>query len=47
MRLNNGKPEPFPIEDEANIDKRRAEMGLMPFADYVKVILDRYQKAKP
>ena len=32
----NGKMEPRPIEDEANIDKRREEMGLGSFADYEK-----------
>jgi hypothetical protein len=29
------KFELFPIEDEKNVDKRRAEMGLGPLADYV------------
>lgn len=29
------KNELFPIEDEKNVDKRRAEMGLGPLADYV------------
>jgi hypothetical protein len=31
-----GKNEPRPIEDEANLDKRRAEMGLGPFESYRK-----------
>ncbi len=26
----------YPIEDEENVDKRRAEVGLMPIADYLK-----------
>ena len=25
---------PQPIEDEANLDRRRAELGLQPFAEY-------------
>jgi tetratricopeptide (TPR) repeat protein len=29
---------PFPIEDEANVDKRRAEIGLQPLAEYAKTI---------
>lgn len=30
-------PEPSPIEDEANVEARRAQMGMMPLADYVCV----------
>ncbi len=30
--------EPAPIEDEANVDKRRAEIGLGPLAEYAKQI---------
>jgi hypothetical protein len=30
-----GKWEPFPIEDEANVDTRRAEVGLPPLAAYI------------
>jgi len=30
-----GKWEPFPIEDEANVDLRRAEVGLPPLAKYI------------
>lgn len=29
---------PFPIEDEENVDKRRAEIGLEPLAEYAKTI---------
>ncbi len=29
-----GEPRPRPIEDEANVDKRRAEVGLPPLAEY-------------
>jgi hypothetical protein len=28
------KNEFFPIEDEKNVDKRRAEIGMMPLEDY-------------
>ena len=30
----NGELIPQPIEDEANLDRRRAELGLQPFAEY-------------
>jgi hypothetical protein len=30
-----GAFEPFPIEDEPNVDKRRKEVGLGPLADYL------------
>ncbi|MCC6615873.1 MAG: hypothetical protein IT320_20555 [Anaerolineae bacterium] len=30
-----GHDQPLPIEDEANVDARRAAMGLEPLADYV------------
>jgi hypothetical protein len=33
--VESGKWEPFPIEDEANLDARRAEVGLPPLAEYV------------
>ena len=31
-----------PIEDEANVDKRRAEVGLPPLADYVVMLKQMY-----
>jgi len=31
-----GKPEFFPIADEAHVDERRASMGLEPLAEYAK-----------
>lgn len=31
-----GKPSFYPIEDEENVDKRRAEVGLEPLAEYGK-----------
>ena len=31
-----GKLKPFPIEDEANVDRRRCEVGLPPLAKYLK-----------
>jgi hypothetical protein len=31
----NNNSHPFPIEDEANLDQRRRDMGLMPFSEYV------------
>lgn len=35
---------PQPIEDEANVDKRRQEMGLEPLAEYAKRLRQLYQK---
>jgi hypothetical protein len=37
-----GKWQPRPIEDEANIDQRRAEAGLPPLAEYAKLIEQQY-----
>jgi hypothetical protein len=31
-----GKAEPAPIEDEANVDRRRKEVGLPPLAEYLR-----------
>jgi hypothetical protein len=41
----NGKFVPEPIEDEANVDKRRADVGLMPLAEYLKFTREHYEKA--
>jgi uncharacterized protein DUF6624 len=40
----NGKMEPQPIEDEANVDKRRAEMGMSSLSEYRTMIEKMYQK---
>lgn len=32
----NGKIVPYPIEDEVNVDKRRAEIGLPPMSEYIQ-----------
>lgn len=39
----NGKLEPKPIEDEANVDKRRKSAGLPSMAEYRKLIEKMYQ----
>src|SRR5262245_51144374 len=39
-----GKLQPQPIEDEANVDQRRKEVGLMLMAEYRKLIEQMYQK---
>jgi len=41
-----GKMEPYPIEDEANVDKRRKDVGLQALAEYRKLIEEMY-KPKP
>ena len=33
-----GELELFPIEDEANVDARRMEIGMIPLAEYVKLV---------
>ena len=38
-----GKMEPYPIEDEADVDKRRKEVGLPPLAEYRKRIEELYK----
>jgi hypothetical protein len=35
---------PFPIEDEKNVDKRRAAVGLAPLAEYLKDTREAYEK---
>jgi hypothetical protein len=37
-----GKLQPQPLEDEANVDKRRAEVGMPPLAEYVKEMREMY-----
>jgi hypothetical protein len=39
---DDGKFQPRPLEDEANVDKRRAEVGLEPLADYAKMMKEMY-----
>lgn len=41
----NGRFEPEPIEDEANVDKRRAEVGLPPLAEYMEQVRKVYGPA--
>jgi hypothetical protein len=36
VQLVDGKVQPYPIEDETEVDKRRKEVGLPPLADYLK-----------
>jgi hypothetical protein len=36
--------EPQPIEDAGNVDQRRAEVGLPPLAEYVKLAREQYSK---
>ena len=41
-----GKWKPRPLEDEASVDKRRAEVGLPPLAEYRKLIEQEYGRPK-
>lgn len=38
-----GEPALYPIEDEANVDKRRAEVGLEPLAEYRETLKRMYR----
>lgn len=40
--ISAGKWEPRPLEDAENVDKRRAEVGLKPLAEYVKDLQSLY-----
>ncbi|MBO0697962.1 MAG: hypothetical protein J2P46_06195 [Zavarzinella sp.] len=42
--LKDGKLQAQPIEDEANVDKRRAELGMVPLAEYRKLMEQAYGK---
>jgi len=42
--VKDGKLEPKPIEDESNVDRRRAEVGLPPLAEYRKQMEKTYGK---
>jgi hypothetical protein len=42
-----GRFEPQPIEDEANVDKRRKELGMPPLAEYIKLAEGVYKVKKP
>ena len=44
FREVDGRFEPYPIEDEANVDKRRKEMGLGSLAQYRKKVEELYKK---
>lgn len=39
-----GEPVPDPIEDEANVDERRAEVGLFPMEVYFEILKKMYLK---
>jgi len=42
-----GKLQPRPLEDEAGVDKRRAEAGLPPLAEYARLIEEQYGSGPP
>jgi Family of unknown function (DUF6624) len=47
---NGTEPVLYPIEDEANVDKRRAEVGLFPLSEYRQMLKQMYfpqGKGKP
>jgi hypothetical protein len=47
-KAGEGPMEPNPIEDEANVDRRRKEVGLMPMAEYAAFVRAMYEgKTEP
>jgi hypothetical protein len=44
FEAHKGVLKPRPIEDVANVDKRRAEVGLPPLAEYLKTARANYEK---
>ena len=40
----NGELVPFPIEDEAHVEERRAKMGMQPLAEYTRLLREMYKK---
>jgi hypothetical protein len=44
FRTVNGKMEPYPIEDEASVDRRRKEVGLGTLAEYRKILEEAYRR---
>jgi hypothetical protein len=45
VQVKGGVLKPYPIEDEANLDKRRAEMGLPPLEDALEKAQQQYNEA--
>ena len=41
------KAEEDPVEDEPNLDKRRASVGLPPISEYLKMVREMYIGKKP
>ena len=46
FREVNGEMVPFPIEDEAHVDERRAKVGLQTLAEYTAQLRQVYQQQK-
>jgi hypothetical protein len=42
-----GRQEPYPVENEADLDRRRKEVGMPPMAEYRKLIDEMYPHGKP
>jgi hypothetical protein len=46
FRQVDGKYQPYPIEDDKNVDKRRKEVGLSTLAEYRKKVEEAYKPKK-
>jgi hypothetical protein len=44
LQGKNGVLKPYPIEDEANVDKRRAEVGLPPLDEFLQQAQQKYDE---
>jgi hypothetical protein len=42
-----GKQEPYPVENEAELDRRRKDVGMPPMVEYRKLIDQLYPQGKP
>jgi hypothetical protein len=47
FRQVDGKMEPYPFEDETNVDRRRKEVGLPSLAEYRKMLEEAYKAKAP
>ncbi len=46
FREQNGRMEPFPIENEGEVDLRRAKVGLQPLSEYAAMVNQMYAQQK-
>ena len=47
QHIKSGTVTLYPVEDEAHLDERRKSVGMMPIAEYKKMLLHFYKQDKP